>query len=95
MRELEALHQRRFLRAVPLRVSGDDYSFVHKSFYEYFLAVHLLRRAGEAGEAAEVSEDRGEMRVLPDGGEEAVVALPGAAARENAAWKQSYGLVKP
>jgi hypothetical protein len=26
----------------PLRRSGDDYSFIHKSFYEYFLAKHVL-----------------------------------------------------
>ena len=44
--EIDASQRRRFLQAVPLRVSGDGYSFVHKSFYEYFLAEHLLRQAG-------------------------------------------------
>ena len=40
-----------FLLTSPLRLSGGCFSFVHKSFYEYFVAEYLLRRARELGKS--------------------------------------------
>ena len=57
----------RFLQTSPLRLSDGKFSFVHKSFWEYFVACWLMRQADRLGSSvADMRVDRGGDVVVED-----------------------------